>query len=266
MGSTAFGTIVRASGAEKEMYRAIISYLHNLDSRITCANDPDDEFDVDTYGSSKIPVFNFSINGTHIFKLVRPTKLKDLGSTTGVHEINCSMDAVSGIPTNSVGILFRPDGSSSNVKWDTSYDRGIIISHLINENIIFLSFSTINSDQTLRNNNNFNVLYNVSDGTVYLSSSKQLSTYDKTRFYNLSDYTLYNSSNLLSGSFLSRFSYGCPPGKIDYIKSSIYQNNNEKAFENRAIYDSTAVTIGSTISLKDGSYVAVGTHQLVKVS
>lgn len=264
MNGTGYLTTVKNTGVEKELYRTIITYLTGLDSRITCANDPDTEFDISTKGSDYVPTFNFSIDGTHIFKLYRPAAL-----SASVFGIQFSMDAVTGIPDSDCVIYFRQDGYHENwdkIAYNTVAERGINISHIISTNLIYLSFTCWNDNQGNRNTCNAAVLYNISDNSLYLTSRKQTSPFNKANCFNLSGVTLYKASNLASGTFLSRFSYACPPGTIDYIKSCIYQNNNEKAFENRAIYDCTTVTVGDTVSLKDGAYVAVGTHQLVKVS
>ena len=264
MGSIAYGTVIQNSGVEKEYYRAIKTYILSLNSRITCASDPDEEFDIDTKGSSYVPTLNFSIDGTHIFKIYRPAALGQ-----NVFSICVAMDAVNGIPDSACEIYFRADGYHENwdkVAYNTAFDRGLVISHIQNGSLIYLSFTCWNETQGNRNTCNMSILHIKSDNSVLLSSVKQQSGYNKTVCLNLSNRTLYRASDLASGTFLSRFSYACPPGTIDYIKSSIYQNNNEKVFENRAIYDSTTVAVGDTVSLKDGAYAAVGTHQLVKVS
>lgn len=275
MGSTAFGIEIQATGQEKEMYRAIKNYILGLDSRITCDNDPDDEFDVTKWGTTEqgyahVPKLEFSISGTHIFTLSRERNLCDSnGSHLGARFICCSMDAISGIPDNYANIVFRPDGYdgyANYIDWAENFTRGVIISHIVSSSIIYIGISSLNADQSKRNTYNWSMWYNLSNNVLFLNSSKQQSGYNKTRFYNLSDRTLYRTTDIASGTFLSRFSYACPPGTIDYIKSTIYQSNNEKVFENRAIYDSTTVAVGDTVSLKDGAYVAVGTHQLVKVS
>ena len=74
-------------------------------------------------------------------------------------------------------------------------------------------------------------------------------------------------SSTKSGSFTSRFAYKSLPGQIDYIKSCVYLNENQRQFDITAIYDCTELqAVGDTVSLKDGSYLAVGLHQLVKIS
>ena len=264
MGSIAYGTLIQNSGVEKEFYRAIKTHILSLNSRITCDSDPDVEFDIDTKGSSYVPTLNFSINGVHVFKIYRSTALGQ-----GAYSICVAMDAVNGIPDSACEIYFRQDAYHENwdkVAYNTAFNRGLVISHIQNGSLIYLSFTCWNETQANRNACNMSLLHMVSDNSVLLSSVKQQSGYNKTVCLNLSNRTLYRASDLASGTFLSRFSYGCPPGTIDYIKSCIYQNSNEKVFENRAIYDSTTVAVGDTVSLKDGAYAAVGTHQLVKVS
>lgn len=275
MGSTAYGIAIQATGQEKEMYRVIKNYILGLDSRITCDNDPDDEFDVTKWGTladgyAHIPKLEFSINGTHIFTILRERSLCESdGSHRGARYVDCKMDAISSIPDNYANIVFRPDGEGGgawSVDWSENFARGVIISHIVNDSIIYIGISSLNADQGVRNSYNWSMWYNLSYNVLFLNSAKQQSGYNKTRFYNLSDRTLYRTTDIVSGTFLSRFTYAAPPGSIDYIKSSIYMSSNEKVFENRAIYDSTTVTIGDTVSLKDGAYVAIGTHQLVKVS
>ena len=275
MGSTAYGIAIQATGQEKEMYRAIKNYILGLDSRITCDNNPDDEFDTTKWGTTEqgyahVPTLEFSISGTHIFTILRERSLCDSdGSHKGARFVDCKMDAISGIPDNYANIVFRPDGESgyaNYVDWSDNYTRGVIISHIVNDSIVYIGISSLNAAQNVRDAFNWSMWHNLSNNVLFLNSTKQQSGYNKTRFYNLSDRTLYRTTDIASGTFLSRFSYACPPGTIDYIKSSIYQNNNEKVFENRAIYDSTTVAVGDTVSLKDGAYAAVGTHQLVKVS
>lgn len=262
MGSSIYGASVKAEGKENVSYKAIKNYLTGLDSRITCAEDPDEEFNADIKGSSHVPTLNFSISGTHIFKLYRESSLADYSK-----RMVFSMDAGNGIPANTKGIRngeFTPDESRT---WDAEVSRGLTISHIINNNFIFLSFTAIDSSQNIRNSDNAGFMYCASDSKVYLCSFPAVSPYDKSHIFNLSSYTLYDLATPGTvGTFLSRFSYAAPAGEIDYIKSSIYMNNDTKQFENRAIYDCTSVNVGDTVSLNDGSYVAVGPHQLVKVS
>lgn len=268
MGSSAFGIYIQTEGHEKLFYKAIKDYILSLSPTITCAEDPEEEFNADLKGSGHIPTLNFSINGTHIFKLYRPMRLRDLGMETPVKGICFSMDAVGSIPHGVREINFRPSDTDTGVTQINTGLRGIWISHIINTAFVYFNFGSFNQSRREESSENGGPVYCSSDGKFYLGLvGGHSGTLTRANIFDLSGVTLYDATATgLVGSFLSRFTYAAPPGSIDYIKSSIYMNNNEKVFENRAIYDSTTVTIGDTVSLKDGAYVAIGTHQLVKVS
>lgn len=268
MSSSAFGVYIQTEGHEKLFYKAIKDYILSLSPTITCAEDPEEEFNIDSKGSGHIPTLNFSINGTHIFKLYRPMKLIDLGTEAPVKGICFSMDAVEFIPHGVREINFRPSNTDTDVVQSNTGLRGIWISHIVNTAFVYLNFGSFNQSRREESSENGGSVYCLSNNRFYLGLvGGSYGTLTRTNIFNLSSITLYDATAPgLVGTFLSRFTYAAPPGSIDYIKSSIYMSNNEKVFENRVIYDSTTVTIGNTVSLKDGSYVAVGTHQLVKVS
>ena len=271
MGSALVGATISATGHEKEFYKAVKNYVVGLSSLITCDNDPDDEFDYATKGDSHIATLDFKINGVHAFKLYRPAVLRSNGSEAGVSAINFAMDISESIPSNDGGLRFKFSdyGIGDPVAQSTSIKRGLIISHIVNDNFVLLCFSpALYSYQSQGNNNTKRMVHCLSDSsTTFVTSSTGGVSLSSAGMFNISSLTMYDKAvTIPSGTFISRFSYTSPPGKIDYIKSSIYQNNNSKMFENKAIYDSTTVTVGDTVSLKDGSYVAIGTHQLVKCS
>lgn len=256
MGSSTYAASVEAYGHEKEMYRSIKNYLTNLDPRITCDNDVDEEWSGSV--AEHIPTLDFKINNTPIFSLYRD-KYIDLTSKY----INFTL-LPSGIPSNSKGIRNAKDQPNEEKAANYDRTRGLAISHIINDNFILLSFAGLST--TVRNNDNVTFALSFTNSVTYIGAA-QTGTYDKAHCFDISGYTLYNLTLPSStGTFISRFSYGAPVGSIDYIKSSVYQSNGSKIFENKAVYDSTTVNVGDAVSLKDGSYVAVGTHQLVKVS
>lgn len=270
MASSAYAVTVQANGHEKNAYKAIKDYILALDSRITCPNDPDDEFDYSTKGNDHIATLNFYIGNQRIFKFYRPSALRDGSSNEiAIRGIMFSMDGVDGIPANTREIWFVTNGYDDGRAYKTqSTDeiRGLCISHAVNDYFIYASFASIRDERVMRYQYNASVLHCLSNNKAYISSNTVGNPYNKTTVFNISGYYLYDVETLSSGTFLSRFLYACPPGKIDYIKSCIYQSSGEKAFENRAIYDCTTVTAGDTVSLKDGAYLAVGSHQLVRVN
>lgn len=266
MGS-AYGTVIQTQSHEKLFYKAIKNYILSMNSKITCAEDPEEEFDVSLKGGDHVPTLNFSLNGVHLFKMYRPAALESDGSEIAVNTVNFELDAVAEVPHQILAINFVPSATSQQWTQSTVAPRGIWFTYVANDNFLYIWFGCYN--QILRQEEFINGGYVccLSNNILYLASTGYGVAGSKQGMFNLSGLTFYDGATPGKvGTFLSRFTYAAPPGSIDYIKSSIYMNNNEKQFENRAIYDSTTVTIGDTVSLKDGSYVAIGTHQLVKVS
>lgn len=269
MGSSVLGASVYINGKEKDFYATIKNYITGLSSMITCANDPDDEFDDSTAGEDHIATLDFKINNTHAFTLCRPVALKSSGSEIGTYSITCKMDINGTIPSGSSDVRFRDDYCTTAIAQSTTATRGLIISHVIDDDFVLIVLSPLAYNwQGQGNSNSTRFVHCFSSGTTFVSASAGgLSGISKGSMFNISGFRFYDRTlTIPAGTFVSRFPYAAPVGQIDYIKSSIYQNNSEKMFENKAIYDCSTVTTGDTVSLKDGSYVAVGPHQLVKVS
>ena len=265
MGSAYFGREVISLKKEKDFYKEVKNYILGLNSAITCANDPDEEFDTSEVGSSHVPILEFKVNNTDLFKFYRSAALSSTSITGFIVAMN---NVPTGIPESTKGMSFKESSVSEGVPYTSDFKRGVIISHIVNDNFVYLMFSPLWNYSDNRKNNSFRVLYCKSGDDIYVTSSiAQLSAWNKYNAFNISDLTLYDLTTPTSnGTFLSRFAHAAPAGQIDYIKSSIYQNNSQRSFENKAIYDSSTVNISDTVSLKDGAYIAVGSHQLVKVS
>lgn len=264
MGSANFGTYIQVNGTEIAFYKAIKQYILGLSPRFTCEQDPDDEFDKTQHAGTYNPQMIFKIDGVQAFRLFRSAGLYD-----GAAEIKTNSIAIQtndyecfSAQTQEIGFV---EWANRNTTYGQSeiYPRKIILSHIISD--IFAYFSIAGNYQEEQNADNKAVIWAPSNDKIYYTTY-HCGTYNKANVFNLSGITLWDTVLGLSGTFLSRFSYGCPPGTIDYIKSSIYAASGEKVFENRAVYDCTTVTVGDTVSLKDGAYVAIGAHQLVKVS
>ena len=76
---------------------------------------------------------------------------------------------------------------------------------------------------------------------------------------------IYDSTGSTVATKSSLFSYAALAGYIDYIVESGYVSSGTKVFSTPYIYDCSTVDFGSTITLSDGNYMAVGTHSLVKL-
>lgn len=262
MGSSNFCIMQSVYGVEKEFAKKLVNYILSLSDKITCANDPDDEYDVGTVGTSYTPTFNFKINNKDAFRLYRTNAL-----SAGTNGFIFVANAVAGAPTNQKNIYFVYHGSSNTRLYNENYTRGIVVSHIVNDNFVFLSFGAYSEEYDDRKNQNASFLFCMSGSDNFASSRGNINPYSETNCFNLSALELYDvATTLPNGVFVSRFAHAAPAGSIDYIKSSIYQNNSQKVFENKAVYDCSTVNVASTVSLKDGAYIAVGSHQLVKVS
>lgn len=254
MATMKFAETVESTGNEVDFMKDVIAYITGINNAITCEDDPDDEYDVETVGTDHIPTFRFLFNNEHILTIRRSDKLSDGASYmyfTFISNGNIISD------NNIVGFMYSGKAWSYNTlrQFKMSYIEAPGL-YIINA----VSYSISNS---------FVVLFAEAGNSNYGSYKYEginSSSYTISNIFNISQCVLYDNSNPVQGSFLSRFAYKAQPGKVDYIKSSIYANNNIKQFDLTSIYDCTEVSPGSAVSIKDGAYLAVGPHQLVKVS
>lgn len=258
MGKMAFNATISSSGDEVAFMKEIIDYITNIDTSITCLDDPDDEYDVETVTTSHRPVFRFCINNTNFFNIERKVAL-----STNSNEIIFKLLDGSGNEKTSMNLRI-----GANAAWNVSTTRQTFASFIFSNNLLIINMHGTVSYSKIQL---LTGLYIISGDNAYMSSkiyNNELSytDYILAEVFNISSLEIEGLSSATSGTFLSRFTYKAQPGKVDYIKSSIYVNNNTKQFDLIQIYDCTEVSPGSTVSLEDGAYLAVGPHQLVKVS
>lgn len=251
MATMKFAEVVESTGNEVDFMKNVIAYITDINSAITCLDDPDDEYDESTVGTSHIPTFRFSFNEKHILTISRGGALSKATSLMNVSFINNGNT----IALNGVTYMYRGIG------WSTNGLRQFKMSYIDSPGICILNITSYGVVQS------FTVLFVESRSSSYGSyKNTNVSAYTVSNVFNISECTLYDTSASIQGDFISRFAYKAQPGKVDYIKSSIYINDNVKQFDITPIYDCTEVSPGSTVSLEDGAYLAVGPHQLVKVS
>ena len=77
--------------------------------------------------------------------------------------------------------------------------------------------------------------------------------------------SIYDSTGSVVATKSSLFTYAALAGYIDYITESGYVSAGTKIFSTPYIYDCSTVDFGSTVTLSDGNYMAVGVHSLVKL-
>lgn len=249
------------TGTEKDFMSGFITYLHNLDNKIVCTSSADTEFDPSD--TSHVPTFNFTIDSTFPFTLKR-FKYSDGAAVDAPLSDNAS-GYVASFGSLTIAITFEKGNAYA---YTASTTRGYYISSITNDEFVLLLIGTTSrSWQSWLLNDDMYIVYCKSGTKSYYTIANNIDRSAMANIFNISDKIFYDYSNpsSISGTFTSRFSYISPPGKIDYIKSSVYLNNGQKKFDVTSIYDCTQVDVMSTVSLKDGPYYAVGPHQLIKI-
>lgn len=251
MGSSSYDHELGITGTEKEFVQKIIDYLEGLNTKIVCTSDIDDEFDETDL--THVPVFTFKIDNNLTFTLTRyyNNAVAPLSSDAHDYFFNCG--------SVSAKLQFFNNWQPAS-RTAVTY-RSIHATHSVNDDFILL---TLRSGYD--HGENANIVYTTSNSKYYTAIRDFQGTYSKANVFDITNRTFLESGTGNTGAILSRFSYIAEPGKIDYIKSAVCTNNGEKVFEFTSVFDCTTLTIGDTVSLKDGSYMAVGPHQLVKMS
>lgn len=258
--SVTFLKAIESAGVEKALYKKIIAEITGFSTAITCAEDPDVEFDISTKGSSYTPQFNFKINDKTFFRLSRGATLADTTKQivffTNLSEGNDFSQTI--------------DFAASVAAYDSETNRSVTISSAINDGFYFINILNRSGQNT--GNGVCTAFAESANSKAYKFVVFFNTTKTRANIFAISSRTFYDvddGSN--NGIFVSRFPYQVDSGKIDYIKSSVYcdtttgTDNRNKLFEITSIYDCTSVNTGETISLDDGIYLAVGPHQLVKI-
>ena len=258
MGSANFYTeVISRNTNEIEFVKTIKEFILGLDDRITCTDDPDYEYDRTERGDSYVPKFNFYINSKLVFIMQRANSLSNgiNGFTFYVKRNDESLDN-----------CFIQFGNMSVQAYTVVTTRSFYISYIVSDDLILLdvhqNFSSWGSQPGIE------AIYAKSGSSDYIACQKitSVDNYTKVKIFDISNPQFNGLSANIAGTFTSRFGYAAKPGQIDYVKSAAYTNAGTKVFDINAICDCTTVTVGDTVSLKDGSYLAVGLHQLVKVS
>lgn len=266
-GANFYSTVV-SQGNEIAFMKEIVSFITGLDEKITCNDDPDYEYDKDNRGETYVPRFRFYFNNEHIFTINRGANLN-----TGA---------------NGFTIQYIYDDAVFNSRWVHVHDSSVqsylvvrkrwsYISYIISDNFILIDFHDV--VPSWGDQYGIRIMYAKSGDDEYSAYDilRYSDNFTKECVFNISialggtgtptGLVFRDLSSTKSGSFTSRFAYKSLPGQIDYIKSCVYLNGDQRQFDISAICDSTELqAIGDTVSLKDGAYLAVGLHQLVKVS
>lgn len=255
-----YKVFVTNSGTEKEFMTDFISTVTGLSDKITCSGS------VDQYDSSDTsikPEFVFSIHGKPTLTMQRANTL---ANTNNVFNVSLY------VGNNSISTNQQCPYSGSASAASANSTRTFALSWITSGDFILLALMSVENYGykhhvivSIKSGNNVygdGYFYNwnayLPTTTIFNIKQKPITHTPLFNFYN------YDIGD--NGIFTSRFAFSSKPGTIDYIKSSPYIDNGYKKFDITSVYDCTTVTIGDTVSLKDGAYLAVGTNQLVKVS
>lgn len=264
--SAFYENTISITGIEKDFMSALISALTGISYAVTCTGD------ISQYegATSVTPEFIININGKPTITLTRSAALSSNGY------INIKVNVGTNLIVTSKKINFwsntadpnSPINRKANISWIASTNGNVIF---INIREGFSGGSRYYGNyavSTFKINNNVygdGFYFSKQDNPISKDILFDMSKYPSGNKYNPYVYKNYDNAND-NGSFVSRFQYTTKPGIIDYVKSSIYVDSGTKKLECPSLFDCSTVNSGDTMSLKDGAYLAVGTHQLVKVS
>ena len=261
-------TEIKVYGTEIAFMKAVINHILSASTRFSCDEDPDDEYDSTEKGSDYVPSFIIKIDGRPLIKLVRGANL----STGCLHFTGYVYTSSSELTSGSGEINFKVTNAQSIAGVSDVLYRHFFTNILINDNIVNLCFMGGGDNGGYRVSNVW-VTEFASSNKVYrsnvINNSYWNTPYDKYLVVTndgTTKRTFKDYASEVTGIFASRFSFASQPGKIDYIKSSVCVSGSNKVFDITSVYDCTGITIGSTVSLKDGAYLAVGPNSLIKVS
>lgn len=156
------------------------------------------------------------------------------------------------------GLLFCGNSGfvGDGVSPETATDRKYIFSEYLSDNIKILWFAS--KDATTYKDSLVTIIFvKDTDGNWRYGGNNNS--------FNPELCSVYDSTGSIVATKSSLITYAALAGYIDYIKESGYVSAGTKIFTTQYIYDCSTVTFGSTITLNDGNYMAIGEHSLVKL-
>ena len=255
---------INTTETEVAFMQRYIGALCALDDRLVCNTTVDAEYDMSD--TSHVPTFDFTIAEHLTFRIQRAADL-----ATGC------FGYIFAVPGTSYSVTSYVNGGNPQLATPLSiYNRQINFAYIIADNLISIGLA----GSMQYSSSNLNVVY-IKDGDSYYTSIRTDVLWASNSVWRKND--IFNICNPYSSSgqpvarqytkngdttpltFVSRFQYASAPGKIDYVKNCVFQNNDTKLFNVTTVYDCTTVPVGECVSLDDGAYLAVGPHQLVRM-
>ena len=259
MGSADYYTTIASAGTEIDFVKQIIAYITGLNPKITCLDDPDDEYNISVVGNDYFPAFRFCFNNNHLLTITRQAKISEVSNGFIAHYFLNDVEVSVG--AYSMYFNYQRNG----YRYDQAATRHYMIAHISSENFILLAIDSLYVSWSERIG--CNTVYAGSGDTEYMAYFQMTndSHWQKSNLFNIAGLTFYQIGSQINGTFISRFQYKSMPGYIDYVKNCVYGTSGNAQFNINSIYDCTERAVGDTVSLDDGAYIAVGAHQVVKI-
>ena len=256
-----------STGTERDSLTVIYNYIMGLWSGITCSvtNGSDATISPATpadfvWTASTISYMDFALDSNSILRIMTNP---DSSPKSRAYNISLIVGGNTIITRGGTSVTTTKDGVCfcGNYSYvgdgknpESNATRTYIVSSYISDNVKIIWFAQSNastySDSVLTLmilNDNTNLYYGGYLGAIPESS------------------TIYDSTGTSVYTKTTLFSYAASAGYIDYIKESGYVSGGVKAFSVPNIYDCSTVSFGSTVTLNDGNYMAIGANSLVKL-
>jgi hypothetical protein len=267
MGTFNTGTIT-SSGTERDFLTLVYNYIMGLWGGITCSvtNGSDAPISPATpadfvWTASTISYMDFGLDENAVLRVM--TYPEGSPKSRG-YNISLLVNGTTVFTRGGTSSTYNRDGVCfcGNYSWVgdgvnpySNATRTYILSSYVSDNVKIIWFAQSNASSysdsvatiVIFNDNNNNMYYGGYLGEIPESA------------------TMYDATGSTSSTKSSMFSYTALAGYIDYITESAFVSGGVKIFSTSGIYDCSTVTFGSTITLNDGNYMAVGSHSLVKL-
>lgn len=271
MGTFNTGTI-QSTGDERSFLTFIYNHIMGLWDGITCSvknGDSDiispatpDDF---VWGQNTVSYIEFKLDTVSSLRFTSHPR-DNADKKTRAYSVALIVNGVTVVDrggtsetyTRGVGIPFCGNSSyvGDGLSPETAGTRTWICSEYLSDNIRILWFAS--KDATTYKDSLVTIMFvKDTDGNWHYGGLNN--------GFNPELGNIYDSTGSVVATKSSLFTYAALAGYIDYITESGYISSGTKIFSTPYIYDCSTVDFGSTITLSDGNYMAVGVHSLVKL-
>ena len=248
--------VIQSTGNDRAFLTLVYNFIMGLDSDITASITPDDF----PYASKSAANMDFTLDDGVIFRL------QSYPGDNLARPISCGYNFALIINDNTImskGLNSYSTMSNSPIRFigSNAYvtdggTRSYVVSKYDSDNVKIFWIGPYDSvDYT-------------SSGGITIIKFKDSNNAWHYGGYAGSNPELASITDMSGASVFSKtsiFSYSALAGYIDYIRESGYVSGGVKGFSSTDIYDCSTVSLGSTITLSDGNYMAIGAHSLVKL-